>query len=497
MTSARALPVLALAALLGAAVPGVAEEPAAPTLDSFGLLVAQQSRPSFTILGAGARAAGMGGAFTALADDASAASFNPAGLALLLRPEATVVVGGRRREEVHAPFSQVEDGTLEIYGGSSASDSWVAANFAAFTLPFEVGRRNLSLQISYHRNIEFDWQATREFAESSGGVETARLVQTIDQTGSVDTFSLAAAWQWTERLSVGLTLSRWQGGWSFATTNSETETDTGATDSLRFAQDNDWTGWNATLGALLRYRYLNVGLALRSEFSGDYAVDSSLDASFETPYPASSSFDGQLDWPASWTVGIALKPLQTWFVTVDYAQFDWDDFVIVGLPEGPVNFLDLQPVATSRTRATEDWRFGTEYTFFADRDLWALRAGHWRAPRAQRLSPNDPGDTELGWTLGAGWRRGPLALDLAWQRSSWSAVTLEFVDPEAIASGGVEPQSEGHVDVTEQRFLLSVLYQFESRDALRRLFHFLFVGPLEPKPAASAPAAAGSPSGSG
>jgi len=481
---------LALAALPGVAAPGVAESPGGASLEGFGLLVAQQSRPSFTVLGAGARAAGMGGAFTALADDASAASFNPAGLALLLRPEATVVIGGRRRTEDHAPFEQVEDGVLEVYGGSSASDSSVAANFAAFTLPFEVAGRNLSLQLSYHRTIDFDWQATRSFAESTGGVETAWLSQSIDQSGSVDTYSLAAAYQWTERLSVGLTLSRWQGGWSFATTSREIEGATGESDTVRFAQDNTWTGWNATLGGLLRYRYLNVGVALRSEFSGDYSVDSRFAANFETPYPAASSFKGKLDWPASWTAGLAFKPLQTWVVTVDYAQFDWDDFVIVGLPGGPVNFLDLQPVETSRTRATVDWRFGTEYTFFAGRDLWALRAGHWRAPRAQRLSPSDNGDTELGWTLGAGWRRGPLALDLAWQRSSWSAGTLEFVDPETIASGGVEPQAEGRVDVGEQRFLVSVLYQFESSAALKRLFHFLFVGPLEPKPAAPAPSGA-------
>ena len=492
MVSTRPAAALAIAVLLAGVSPGAGEEPAPMSLDAFGLLVAQQSRPSFTVLGAGARAAGMGGAFTALADDASAASFNPAGLALLLRPEATVVLGGRRRVESHAPFDQVEEGLLEVYGGSRVADTTLAANFAAFTLPFEVRGHNLSLQVSYHRTIEFDWRATRAFAESVGGVETASFLQSIDQSGAIDTFSLAAALQATERLSLGLTLSRWQGGWSFATRTSEREADGGGADQLLFAQDNDWNGWNATLGALLRYRYLNLGAALRTEFSGDYRVDSSLAATFETPFPERSRFRGELDWPASWTLGIALKPLQTWFVTVDYAQVDWDDFRIQGLPEGPVNFLDLRPVESSRTRATADWRFGTEVTFFADRDLWALRAGHWRAPRAQRLTAGDPGDTTLGWTLGAGWRRGPLAIDLAWQRSTHSAPTLEFVDPEEIAAGGVEPQAEGRVAVSEQRVLISVLYQFESRAALRRIFHFLFVGPLEPKPA---PPAAGSPGG--
>ena len=47
-----------------------------------------------TLVGAGARANGMGGAFTAIADDATAASWNPAGLAQLRQPEISVVHDG-------------------------------------------------------------------------------------------------------------------------------------------------------------------------------------------------------------------------------------------------------------------------------------------------------------------------------------------------------------------------------------------------------------------
>src|SRR4249920_227564 len=43
------------------------------------------------VLGVGARALGMGGAFLARADDATAATWNPAGLSYLRRPEVSVV----------------------------------------------------------------------------------------------------------------------------------------------------------------------------------------------------------------------------------------------------------------------------------------------------------------------------------------------------------------------------------------------------------------------
>ena len=54
------------------------------------LLLALAARPaaaSFEDLGAGARAPGMGNAFTALADDVYAIYYNPAGLAQLERPQ--------------------------------------------------------------------------------------------------------------------------------------------------------------------------------------------------------------------------------------------------------------------------------------------------------------------------------------------------------------------------------------------------------------------------
>ncbi|MCP4659352.1 MAG: serine/threonine protein kinase [bacterium] len=60
----------------------------------------------------------MGGAFTALADDASAASFNPAGLALLIRPEISLVVDAHRRRDGYPGFTNVEHGALEFYSGS-------------------------------------------------------------------------------------------------------------------------------------------------------------------------------------------------------------------------------------------------------------------------------------------------------------------------------------------------------------------------------------------
>lgn len=492
MDARRAAPLALLAAaVLGApAAPAGAQEPL--SLDAFGLLVAQQSRPSFSIVGAGARAAGMGGAFTALADDASAASFNPAGLALLIRPEASVVLDGVSRHEDHAAFRNFEGGVEEIYGPSSTGFDSRDVNFASFTVPFTVAERNLSFQLSYHRQIDFTYEGERSFGETLvTGEPVADLRQSVDQQGDVHTFSLAAAYQLTQRTSLGLTVSRWQGSWGFATETLEIPADGGEQAGLRFAQDNDWSGWNLTAGLLLRYRYLDFGAAVRSAFDGDYRVSSALATSFPTPFEPASSFDGTLHWPSSYTLGLAAKPLETWVVTADYTEYDWDDMVIEGVGDEPVNFFDLRPESESTTRNTGVWRFGTEVNVFPRGRQLALRGGWFDEPRPQLLAPGDEKSSNRGWTAGAGWKLGPVSIDLAYQRSDWSARVLEFVDPETVATGVVEAQAEGRVDVSEERWFVALLYQLDSKRPLRDAFHFLFVGPLDRR----APAPAGEEGG--
>src|SRR5512137_1341037 len=85
MCPSRAVCRLALGAAL-AAWPLVAA--AQPVLDTDRIDITGRQNLS---LGSGARAMGMGGAFLARADDATAASWNPAGLSYLRLPEVSLV----------------------------------------------------------------------------------------------------------------------------------------------------------------------------------------------------------------------------------------------------------------------------------------------------------------------------------------------------------------------------------------------------------------------
>ena len=60
-------------------------------------------------VGSGARAVGMGGAFIAVADDATAASWNPAGLTQLKKPEISFAYSYFKRRDDFSSRSHPED----------------------------------------------------------------------------------------------------------------------------------------------------------------------------------------------------------------------------------------------------------------------------------------------------------------------------------------------------------------------------------------------------
>src|SRR5512140_952171 len=87
------------------------------------------------ITGAGARAAGMGGAFIGVADDATAITWNPAGLTQLERMEASVV--GRYVFEK----TDFTDNTTDPPTTTSADQNHPVFNFGSFAIPFSMSRQ--------------------------------------------------------------------------------------------------------------------------------------------------------------------------------------------------------------------------------------------------------------------------------------------------------------------------------------------------------------------
>ena len=126
---------------------------------------AQQSSPgtSSTLLsapvGAGARALAMGGAFIAVADDATAGSWNPAGLALLDRPQASFA-GDASRIVDSVPSYELtrafNSGLRTVETGSAISATRTSRDpgFAGVVYPLTFRGRKIVPQFSYRRAVK-------------------------------------------------------------------------------------------------------------------------------------------------------------------------------------------------------------------------------------------------------------------------------------------------------------------------------------------------------
>ena len=100
---------------------------------------------SFNPVGSGARALGLGGSFIAVADDATAASWNPAGLIQLRKPEVALVLSQTVRGE---------DVTLANTGdGADTSTSNFDVNYAAASYPCAESKcgKNMVFSVNYQR----------------------------------------------------------------------------------------------------------------------------------------------------------------------------------------------------------------------------------------------------------------------------------------------------------------------------------------------------------
>src|SRR5438093_8289822 len=103
----------------------------------------------FTRSGSGARAAGMANAFIAVSDDGSAASWNPAGLGQLRKPELSVVsttAGHRRRAE---GFRTRDD--LSAFTTARSSYQSTYLDFASLAVPVTLGGKPTTFQGAWRR----------------------------------------------------------------------------------------------------------------------------------------------------------------------------------------------------------------------------------------------------------------------------------------------------------------------------------------------------------
>lgn len=371
----------------------------------------------FNFANPGARSLGMGGAFLALSDDATAAYTNPAGLTQLLEPEISVE---GRHTNFSVPYLNGGSYTVDPFDTSglhSADASSSANNVSYLSVSFPHDRWSFAFYrneiLRYHNTVGAgSFQGT---TVAVPGVGTDNIFPIAgNQSLRIVDYGFSAAVRLGDVVSLGAGLSYYRfninslvGRYTdqfYATPgvllNTQeqfgSDSDVGVNLGARFALNDQWS-------AAVAYRR-------GPEFRYDARTTALLDSSQDPPPPFSppgvlSVNNVKFKVPDVYSFGLAWRPTDAWRIDFDidrvmYSQVTDNITSLFGFEAGTLARLSI-PNGT-------EYHLGAEYTFAQMSNPVSVRAGIWRDPRhslSYRGNPlDDPGyqpDQELF---------GPLAL---------------------------------------------------------------------------------------
>lgn len=449
-------------------------------LAPIGSIISEQSRTAFSIQGAGARAMGLGGAFIALADDATAVSFNPAGLAQMVKPEMSFVGQGINRGVAFQDAQTLAGSRTLLVDDSLISNTRFDPLLLSGTLPLRVDGKTLAIQLSIQRMIPLGEGDSRTMLERpQDGTAPSRLQQSITQRGQIDLYSFAVAYEVSQRILLGCSVNYWRGAWDLDSDSSSTTA--GSTTYVDFTQGNHLEGTNYNVGLLWRWPTWSLGITRRTAFHADYTYSASYATSASVapnPHTAailSSPYALGLHWPSTTGIGLAIRPADQWLVAMDLVTTPWSQ---ANYMSDRANLNGLNFFTLSRSQGNPDatqFHVGTERLFLTTSgNVIPLRFGYSREPQPEVDRITGAQRVIQSLSLGSGLKRGPYTFDVAYRYGWGRREASQFLDPAQILSGS-SVASLGRESLTEHRVEMSFIIQFE-RGPVQDLLHYLFVG---------------------
>ncbi len=379
-------------------------------------VVAQQA----SLTGSGARAMGMGGAWIAVADDATAISWNPAGLTRLDAPElgAAVTFGSGSWElDLSSDFASfIEVSDIEM-------SSRLSLNFASAVYPFRLGGRHAVAGIAYRRYwdqtvntvLSFSFRDPMLSDVDGDGYEDGyvdRLSSETDVSGAVGAITPALAIQLSPLLSVGLTASIMVGGRDATEAETTHYTDFwGFQDAYQEEStlSYGYSGFTAEFGLL-------ADLSPRVKAGAVASLPWTLTLKDVEEDGVSLGEDVKQKLPAFFGLGIAIKPQPMTTLAFDVRQHPWSKVEIDSEESGWADATVL--------------RAGVEHIFQTPRGaIVPLRAGFFLEPLPEREVFSDESTDEIrygdqlknaGFTLGVGLVLGRIVFDASLARTRLS-----------------------------------------------------------------------------
>jgi hypothetical protein len=357
----------------------------------------------FSFSDPGARSMGFGGAFVALADDATAAFANPAGLVQLLRPEVSIE---GRRWSYSTPFT--EAGRAEGLPSGFGIDTKVGVRTATseddvtglsfLSLAYPTGKWSLALFRHELANLEFFSETQGLFTGGTDCCQTREFDQRATSDLEIVSYGFSAARRISDNFKLGLGVLYY-----------DASIDTNAT---LFAPDDD--------SVASRFA-LNSYLPERSVLSQSSSAD---DTDWESEFTAGAAIDlgvppggvllrgaDALELPDIYGLGFAYRGPDG-RVTV---SFQWDRVEYSSI-------ADSLGLGGRTIDDVDELHLGGEYVFLGSTPIIAVRLGIWLEPDHQIRATSDvplfrallpPGDDEMHYTAGLGIAMQRFQIDLA------------------------------------------------------------------------------------
>jgi hypothetical protein len=430
------------------------------------------------VVGAGARAFGMGGAFIAIADDATAASWNPAGLGQLERPEVTLVL---RFQNYRNISPAIGDGMSFYYGAEEQIGSSGGFDFIALSYPLRIGKFKIVPQISYQRAINYDIEFTKNdvqtyFQDSHPFLHIPVAIQGSFSEGQaykggVDVVSFSVGSRFFDWLNLGISANVWMNGYEGElklTLSGDVYNPANSTffERVNMSMTERLTvairGVNFNLGILVDVsEKLKIGGVYKSSFSGEDAYSFAIteEGNWGNIFYGGDEFhknisgNALLKWPETFGVGAAFRPIDPLTVSFDVTITRWStaimkDFPLADEEAGSISnqdvyFPTIEPVTNEngfRQLDTHQFRLGVEYVLIGRKTLVPLRLGFFAD---SQYYPDSSGKRVnfFGITTGVGIKRGGFGIDFAalletggYFRSNFSYSANRFTEVKAYLS---------------------------------------------------------------
>jgi len=387
-----------------------------------------------------ARSTGMGSAFTAVADDASAAWFNPAGVAF--SDGIHVMLGGAA---IFAPGTDYTPNaaTVSLPGfpaqaPAKSKNKTFFAPHAYYTCWDPAAGLGASISVNSPFGLETDWAPGSSLASSNTFTRLSMLA-----------INPSVIFKITDHISIS-------GGFSYVYLNKIN------LDNLaQQLEGKNKDGWGGTASLMAHYKYFRLGVNYRSRVAIDINAGTVIGGPVLGPLAGSrTSANTKITLPDSVNVGLAWQPNDAWLLSLDVDWTNWKTFNEVRINYVPSLLSTVLTGGTGTNVIPENWkdtvtvRAGVEWHFVEN---MRARFGYVYDPSPiddVNFSPAIPGNDRQLFSLGYSYDfNKATTLDLAY-------TYVYFRQRDQIASVGVNAVRNGSYKTDIHIAVASLQYAF-------------------------------------